>query len=186
MAGWIFKSQKKGRGELNKYRSDNVKTKNRHITEVARASDEGGGMGASVLYRDRIKSGYYVTEKGKLIAPKKVPPTKPEFIKKYTNGQDPVGILELLETRYWQSDRRSGYDHWHYYKALNLKFTPIYCCFSGVKAIFVQVDALKQEISISEMCSTERARHIVSTKKFHQIMWKETRSIPEPPVQHPE
>jgi hypothetical protein len=102
--GWIFRTQK-GRRFGGKYSSERVNPKykrgNSRISRtLARISSEteGDGLGASIMVREHIQSGGYVTPGGKFIHPKKVPPTKIELEKfskpPPTEAQKKLGMVD--------------------------------------------------------------------------------------------
>lgn len=182
--GWISKSTKKYRqsGKVSpRYRKGNPRVN----TIVARVDDEADGPGASVLYRQRmVSAGKTQLPSGRWIDPKKVPPTKLDIQAYFKAGhpQPPVvaamhaRIEERLNTVYWQSDRRAGYDHWHHFLCHRSTFMLIICYFCGPTARFVEYDWLYETLRESRAYSTVSARELVQVcakrNDWKRISWE--------------
>lgn len=202
-AGWSASSNKPYRqsGKVSpRYRKGNPRVN----TNVARADNDAGGDGASVLYRQRaqpsspkldfkrkmLEAGYQELPSGRWLKPKKEPPTKLD-IQAYFRAGFPVPpvvdamrtrIEERLHTKFWQNDRRSGYDHWHHILCHKETFLLILCFFCGDRARFVEFDWLYSTLRESSPYKTASAREIVQVctrrKNWDRISWEKLERFP--------
>lgn len=179
MAGWIHKSarRKKSWGK--------VKGKSGPITHIVRSTGE-----STSLYRDHIKSGGYVhqspyTGRVTIHHAKKVPPTQAG----HGFNQSPLAeavkarITERLQTHFWQSDRRNGFDHWTYVRIDHSKIRTVVCAFNGDKAVFIRHDTILLTLEFSVQYSSRLARKMA--KQIERIAWMTKEHLPVAPVEHP-
>lgn len=176
--GWQKVKARRGKGVLKRWSSDNIKTKSATDTPRARILSE-KGAGASVLYRDHVKSGGYVheTRTGKVVIshPRKMPETI------YRSGNSFVDerIAEIMQSQFWQTEKRQGFQQWHYFHVVKSDLLTVVCCFSGTKAVFVEHDVLRLTLRYSALYSTDRARKL--SGEVNRITWIRKEELPPEP-----
>lgn len=190
---WEKGKSKKGLGNLKRWSSSSIRTKGSTDTPRARIlSETSGGLGSSVLYRDHIKSGGYVTPTGKFIQAKKKPPTRISLGNYlFTREEDKPPIVQVIEQRMQsvKAERQStsdlpinhrfvAYDHWHYYTVVDDVYYKLVCCFSGNTSFFVEYDQIKLKLKMSRDYISSRAREIVQQELFKRIVWFRVEDLP--------
>lgn len=177
--GWIFKSGSKARGSLKKYSSNRVKVSENTDTPRAKilAQDKTGGLGNSVMYREHIKSGGYVSPGGVFTHPKKAPQTR-LVLEEYQHlkPENKPPLVNLIVQRMQTEERvlngrRIGYVNWNHYIPVNQPFYKMICCFSGDVVFFVEHDQIADILRVSRDYTSARAREIVHQRNWKRIIW---------------
>lgn len=185
-AGWLFKTGSKSRGKLNKYSSNRVKVRENTDTPRAKilALDKTGGLGSSVLYREHIKSGGYVSPNGVFTHPKKTPQTRLVFEEyQHLKSESKPPLVNLIEQRMKPEERvlngrRIGFINWNHYIPVDEPYLKIICCFSGDVAFFVEHDLIAGILRMSRDYVSSQARGIVQQQDWKRIVWFKISKLP--------
>lgn len=188
------KYKKKAPGQMKRWSAEMVRTPSNTDTTRARilGEDKLGGWGASVLYRDHVRSGgrVYVTRSGKVVLdkPKAIPKTRLVFSEYlHVKEEDKPPLVQVIEKRMQSKENQSsnnryaGFENWLHYDIKDEPYYRLIACFSGNKTFFLEHDQIMLTLKMSRDYTSERAREIVRLQQFARIDWIRSDKLPPPP-----